>query len=296
MAKSSFRRLRAPLPHIFVVLGLTILIYPFAASWVWDGWIAGRGFYDFAGGAVIHLPIGICALMASLIIGPRADRIWGNPPPTRFGRTLLLGIVLIVAGLFAYNPASMLDALSENGLAGKLLVNGMIAALAGALAVGLLNALFTGEWTRDATLKGILAGLAGIAAGSAWVNPLGAAFIGVAAGLAARLTISAFEVLRIDDRLDTFAIHGIGGTLGTLSAGLFLSGAPSASGLLMGGPSALLFNQFIGVVAIALSSGVTATVLLFLLDAGGLLRWSTGAMARQAARQAYEAAMAEDAG
>src|SRR5690606_32107572 len=118
--------------------------------------------------------------------------------------------------------------------------NAVGAALSGAFAVGLLNALFTGEWGRDATLKGILAGLAGIAAGSAGVNPVGAVIIGGVAGIAARITMSAFEVLRIDDRLDTFAIHGVGGAVGALMVGLFVTGIATESGVLMGGTPSIL--------------------------------------------------------
>lgn len=297
MAKSSFRRLRAPLPHFIVVLGLIALIFPFAASWVWGGgWIAERGFYDFAGSTVVHVQAGFCALMASVIIGPRINRVWGSPPRKRIYRTVLFGLLLTGVGLLAYNPAEVIATLNKAGNLGTLLVNAGAAALFGAVAAGLCGAVFTSEWRGDDALKGALAGLAAVAAGGIWLNVLGAALIGAAAGSAARVTMSAFEVLHIDDRLDTFAIHGIGGALGTLAVGLFLSGAPSESGLLMGGASSLLFDQFIGLVAIAFGSGVAATGLLLLLDTIGWLRWSKGAMARQAAKQAYEAAMAEDGG
>lgn len=297
MSKRTSKRLRAPLPHFVVVLGLTALIFPVAASWVWGGgWIAQRGFYDFAGGAVIHLSAGICALMASIVIGPRGGRVWGSPPRTRLIRTLLIGILLLACGLFAYNPASVLDVITKNGIAGKLLGNGAVAVLFGAGAAGLCNMLLLDEWRWDAVVKGALAGAAAIAAGSAWVDGFGAAVIGAGAGLAARATMSIFEVLRIDDRLDTFAIHGVGGAMGTLAAGLFLTGASAEAGALMGGDLSVLFDQFIGVVAVAFASGVAATALLLLLDAGGWLRWSEYAIARQAARQSYEAAMAEDGG
>lgn len=297
MAKSPTKRIGAPLPHIIVVLGLTALIFPITASWVWNGWIAGRGFYDFGGGTALHLPAGAIALMASIVIGPRAGRVWGNRPPSRLGRTVILGILLTVCGLLAYDPVSTLDTLAKNGLVGKLLINGSIAVLFGAAAAGLCNMLLVEEWRWDATVKGALAGAAGIAAGIVWVDGFGAAVIGAGAGLAARAAISAFEVLHIDDRLDTFAIHGIGGALGTLAAGLFMSGAASATtDLLTGSASAPLFDQFIGVVAIGFGSAVAATAILYLLDNTGWLRLSKGALARQAARQAYEAAMAEDAG
>jgi Amt family ammonium transporter len=288
--KRTSKRIRAPLPHPVVVIGLTALIFPVAASWVWgEGWIAQRGFYDFAGGVVVHLAAGICALMASIITGPRMNRVWGSPPPTRIVRTLLLGVGLTLCGLLLYQPAAMLALLNENGRLGTLLVNAAAAALFGAAASGLTGMVLTGAWRWDAALKGALAGLAAVAAGGIWLNGLAAAVIGTGAGIAARATISAFEVLRIDDRLDTFAIHGIGGALGALAVGLFLTGAPSGAGVLMGGDSTVLFNQFIGGIAIALGSAAASTAVLFALDAAGRLRWSEYAIARQAALQAQMA-------
>ena len=299
MSKPTPKRTRAPLPYPIIVIGLTALIFPVAASWVWgEGWIAQRGFYDFAGGVVVHLPAGICALMASIIIGPRMNRVWGSPPPARVFRTLLLGVGLTLCGLLLYQPAAMLALLNENGRLGVLLLNAAVAALFGAAASGLTGTVLTGGWRWDAALKGALAGLAAVAAGGVWISGLAAAIIGGGAGLAARAAISAFEVLRIDDRLDTFAIHGIGGALGTLAVGLFLTGGPSGVGLLMGGDSSVLFNQFIGGIAIALGSAAASTAVLFALDAAGWLRWSEYAIARQAARQAQlaEAAQPQEAG
>lgn len=299
MSKQTSKRSRAPLPHIVVVLCLTILIFPVAAAWIWGGgWIAQRGFYDFAGSVVVHLPAGICALMASLIIGPRVNRQWGTPPPARIVRTLLLGAALTAAGLLAYQPAAMLSLLNENGHLGVLLLNAVAAALMGAGASGLTDSVLVSEWRWSAALKGALAGLAAVAAGGIWLNVLGAAIIGAGAGLAARVTMSVFEVLRIDDRLDTFAIHGISGVLGTLAVGLFLTGAPSEMGILMGGDSSVLFDQFIGMVAVAFGSGVASTALLLVLDALGWLRWSEYAIARQAAREAQlaESAQPQEAG
>jgi Amt family ammonium transporter len=299
MSKRTSKRLRAPLPHFVVVLGLTALIFPVAAAWIWgEGWIAQRGFYDFAGSVVVHLPSGICALMASLVIGPRVNRQWGSPPPSRIVRTALLGIGLTVCGLLVYQPAAMLALLTENGQLGKLLVNGAAASLFGAGASGLTGMVFIGEWRWDAALKGALTGLAAVAAGGIWLNGLSAAIIGTGAGVAARAVIGAFEVLRIDDRLNTFAIHGVGGVIGALAAGLFLTGAPSGSGILTGGDSSVLFNQFIGTVAIAFGSGVVSIAILFALDTAGWLRWSEYAVARQAARQAQlaENAQPQEAG
>lgn len=291
MSKRTSKRLRAPLPHPLIVSGLTTLIFPVAAAWIWGGgWIAQRGFYDFAGGVVVHLSAGICALLAALVIGPRTNRVWGSPPPTRTVRTMLFGIALTACGLLAYQPSAMLALLNENGRLGTLLANAAAAALLGAGASGLTGALLKGEWHWDSTLKGALAGLAAVAAGGIWLNVFGAAITGAGAGLAARATISAFEILRIDDRLDTFAIHGIGGALGALAVGLFLTGTPSGAGVVMGGDSSVLFNQFIGVVAIAFWSGIVSAAVLFVLDAVGRLRWSDYAVARQA----YEAAVSED--
>ena len=287
MAKRTSKRLRAPLPHLVFVAGLTALIFPVAAGWVWgEGWIAQRGFYDFAGGVVVHLSAGICALMAALVIGPRTNRVWGSPPQTRIVRMLVFGVLLTVGGLLAYQPGAMLALLNENGRLGTLLANAAAAALFGTVASGLTSTDLIGEWRWDAALKGALAGLAAAAAGGIWLNILGAAIIGAGAGLAARVTTSVFEVLQIDDRLDTFAIHGVGGALGAMAVGLFLTGAPSASGMFMGGGSSVLFDQFIGMVAIAFASGVASTAVLFGLDAAGRLRWSEYAIARQAARQA----------
>lgn len=292
MSKRTSKRIRAPLPHLIVVLGLTALIFPVAAAWIWGGgWIAQRGFYDFAGSAVIHLPAGMCALMASLIIGPRVGRIWGSPPRTRIARVVLLGVALTLCGLLAYQPASVLAMLNENGHLGVLVTNMVAAALSGAIASALIGALFTGDWSRDAALKGALAGLAAIAAGGIWLSVLAAAVIGAGAGLAARITMSGFEVLHIDDRLDTFAIHGIGGAVGVLAAGLFLTGTPSGLESALGRDAAELFDQFIGLVAVALTSGIASTAVLLMLDSAGWLRWSEWAMARKAAQQAQ---LAED--
>lgn len=264
------RFLRSPAWTPAVIIAIAFLLYPVIAYWVWGGgWISQRGFYDFGGGATVHLLAGICALMGALVAGPRFNHIWGTATPPLL--TIGLGVALTAFGLFAYHPAGMAEYVSS--VSGTVAINGGAAIVSGALAALMAASFRRDTWQFGAMLSGAVAGAAAISAGWIWMTPLGAAVTGGLAGLTAIGVAHMLNALRVDDSLGIFATHGIGGALGTLLVGVFLTGTPDgAAGILMGGGSGVLTNQFFGLTGIILFVGIVSTSLLYAIKSSGYLR------------------------
>jgi Amt family ammonium transporter len=232
---------------LFSALWLLVVYLP-VAHWVWgDGWAAGLGVLDFAGGNVVHTTAGVSALVAACVIGSRKGFPTQLSPPHSPGLTMA-GAGMLWVGWFGFNGGSALAA--GDGAAMAILAT-HLSASAAALTWMTVEWLRIGKPTSVGIVTGAVAGLATITPASGFVGPGGAILIGIAAGIvcfAAVLIIK--QRFRIDDSLDVFAVHGVGGMLGSLLLAIFALPALGGLGLKMG------WLQQLGVQALAV--GVTA--------------------------------------
>jgi ammonium transporter, Amt family len=255
---------------LFSVLWLLIVYCP-VAHWVWgEGWLQKMGLMDFAGGTVVHLNAGIAALVAALLLGRRR----GFPETAMAPHNMTMavtGACMLWVGWFGFNAGS---ALAADGAAGMAMLVTHIGAAAGSIAWVVC------EWVRYrkpsvlGIVTGMVAGLGTITPASGFVGPLGALAIGAAAGVVCFFATNYMKrALNIDDSLDVFPVHGVGGMLGTLLTGVFVSAAFGGIGYpettTMGGQ---VVTQLIGIAAVGLWSGILTWVLLKLTDALAGLR------------------------
>ncbi len=232
---------------IFVVLWSTLLYVPIA-HWVWnpDGWLRGLGAIDFAGGIVVHVSAGLSALAAALVLGRRKGCItWKahmkaldvKDSASEFKPTnipyVILGAALLWFGWFGFNAGS---ALAANGIAVSALVTTNLAAAAAAISWMFMDWILKGKPSAIGLSVGAVVGLVAITPASGYVNIGSAIIIGLIAGVISNLVANwRAGRSRIDDTLDVFACHGIGGLWGSLATGLFASAAINgASGLFFG--------------------------------------------------------------
>jgi len=242
-----------------------VLVYAPVTHWVWGGgWLQEMGLLDFAGGTVVHVNAGAAALVAALVLGPRRGFPGTAMPPHNLTMTVA-GAAMLWVGWFGFNAGS---ALAANGDAGMAMLVTHISAAAGSLAWMAMEWIRHGKPSVLGIVTGMVAGLGTITPASGFVGPAGALIIGLSAGVICYLATSLFKrVLHIDDSLDVFPVHGVGGILGTLFAGVFvgtLGGAGLAEGMSMGGQ---VWVQFIGVVATFVYCAVLSWILLKLIDA-----------------------------
>ncbi len=213
---------------LFIFLWAT-LVYDPLAHWVWAvdgqgqpaGWLARWGALDFAGGTVVHIAAGASGLAAILLLRKRVGYPEHAMHPNSVVLTLL-GAGILWFGWFGFNGGS---ALGSNGLAAAALTASQVAAAAAALSWSAVEWLHRGKPTALGFASGLVAGLVGVTPASGYVTPLGALAIGVLAGAACYAAVNLKPVLRYDDSLDAFGIHGIGGFLGAVLTGVFCSAA-----------------------------------------------------------------------
>ena len=245
---------------IFAVLWST-LVYSPIAHWVWGGgWLSELGALDFAGGTVVHISSGVSALVAALVIGKR----FGDEPidPHDISMTVL-GAALLWFGWFGFNAGS---ALVSDGLAAVAFVNTNTAAAAAALTWMTLSWIRAGRPSVLGAAIGAVAGLVAITPAAGFVTPMAALLIGVGAGVLCELAVHLKEALGVDDALDVWAVHGIGGTWGAIATGIFaVAAVGGASGLVDGNPGQVL-TQIIAVLATWVYAGVVTFILLKLID------------------------------
>ncbi len=247
---------------------MAALIYPIVVHWVWGtGWLAQRGFLDFAGGTVVHTTGGVLALVGATLLGPRPGRIFGQPPRPHNLTLATLGGMILWLGWYGFNPGSTFGT-GDTGLLGLVTVNTTLAAAGGMIAAMLFAYMRSGNWDISCTLNGALGGLVSVTAGCAFFAPWAAVLTGMIAGIVMVLAIDMMEGLRIDDPVSAFAVHGVCGILGTLAVGLLAQPelTHGAGGLLLGGGLQQIFIQAVGSLTI-IGFVVIASLLMF-----GLLR------------------------
>jgi ammonium transporter, Amt family len=250
---------------LFSLLWLLIVYCPIA-HWVWgDGWLQKRGLMDFAGGTVVHLNAGMAALVCALVLGRRRGFPETAMPPHNM-TMCVTGAAMLWVGWFGFNAGS---ALAADGAAGMAMLVTHIAAATGAFVWMLCEWLKYGKPSALGIVTGMVAGLGTITPASGFVGPIGALIIGGAAGVACFFATNYMKrALNVDDSLDVFPVHGIGGLLGTLLTGILVSATFGGIGypdkVTMGDQ---FMTQLIGVVATAVWSGVITWILLKLVDA-----------------------------
>jgi Amt family ammonium transporter len=253
---------------LFSLLWLTVVYLP-VCHWVWaaDGWLFKKGLLDFAGGTVVHTTCGIAALVCALVLGKRSGFPTAALMPHNMTMTAM-GAGMLWVGWFGFNAGS---ALAANGNAGMALLATHVAASAGALAWMAIEWLRYGKPSVLGVVTGLVAGLATITPASGYVGPGGALVIGfVAGGVCFSATHFMKRALVVDDSLDVFPVHGVGGMTGTLLAGVFastglgaFSGQGYAEGVTMGSQ---LVVQLEGVLSVAAYTAVVTFVLLKAVD------------------------------
>jgi Amt family ammonium transporter len=258
-------RLRFSTFLIFLVAWSTFVYSPIA-HWVWGvgGWLRELGALDFAGGTVVHISSGVSALVAALVVGRRIDYGSGGFEPSN-PTYVILGAALLWFGWFGFNGGS---ALASNGLASNAFMVTQLAAAMAALSWMLLGWAHRGKASSIGAASGAVAGLVAITPASGFVGPQAALVIGGVAGILCYIGVNVRGRLGVDDSLDVWGVHGVGGTWGALATGIFADTAinPAASnGLLLGNPS-LLAVQAAGVAATWAYAGAVTWLLLKLLD------------------------------
>jgi Amt family ammonium transporter len=255
---------------LFSLLWLLVVYCP-VAHWVWgDGWLQKMGLMDFAGGTVVHLNAGMAALVSAIVLGRRRGFPETPMPPHNMTMTVT-GAAMLWCGWFGFNAGS---ALAADGSAGMAMLVTHIGAASGALA------WLVCEWVRFhkpsvlGVVTGMVAGLGTITPASGFVGPMGAIVIGGTAGVVCFFATNYMKrTLNIDDSLDVFPVHGVGGLLGTLLTAVFAAsyfgGGGYPEGQTMGGQ---LTVQLIGILAIGAWSGIATWVVLKIADATTGLR------------------------
>ncbi len=239
----------------------SLLIYSPVAHWVWGGgWLGEMGLMDFAGGTVVHVTAGTAAVVAAMVLGPRRGFPGHVQPPHNMTLTVA-GAAMLWVGWFGFNGGS---ALAANGDAAMALTVTHISAAAGAFTWMLIEWLRYGKPSALGAVTGMVAGLGTITPASGFVGPAGALVIGIAAG-AVCLFATTFmkQKLKIDDTLDVFPVHGVGGALGTILTGVFAS---SALGVFSGQEGISIPSQLgvqaLGVLVVVAYTAVGTWVLL----------------------------------
>jgi ammonium transporter, Amt family len=248
---------------IYTVI-LTGFVYPISGMWKWGGgWLNEMGFYDFAGSIVVHAVGGFAGLAGAIVLGPRIGRFVGGKAQTIPGHSLTfasLGTFILLVGWFGFNPGSQLaihGAANTNAVA-LIATNTLLAACAGSLVSLIVIWFVTGSPKLSMALNGMLGGLVGITANCDSVTNVSALIIGGIAGVLVIAACYLLEMLKIDDTVGAFPVHGVCGVWGGIATGIF-GGHP-------------LGAQITGSLVIPAYAFIVMFILFLILKAVGCLR------------------------
>lgn len=237
---------------------LVALMYPVTGHWIWGaGWLAGLGFWDFAGSTVVHSVGGWAALAGIIVLGPRFGKYDENgairPIPGHNLSLATIGCFILWLGWFGFNPGSTMAAAVNDMSRIALTTNS--AAIAAILTATIASWLLMGKPDLGMTLNGCLAGLVAITAPCAYVSIESSLIIGAIAGVLVVLAVTFFDKIKIDDPVGALSVHLVNGVFGTICVGLFAQDQflpnTTGNGLLFGGGTKLLMAQLTGVGAVA---------------------------------------------
>ena len=241
-----------------------ILIYAPVVHWIWaeGGWLFEMGLRDFAGGLVVHLTAGITALVIAFFLGPRDGFPNSVQPPHNPGLTMM-GACMLWVGWFGFNGGS---ALAANGDAGMAILVTHISAATATIVWIVIEKVKFGKSSLVGAVTGCIAGLASITPASGSVGPMGGLVIGLIAGVVCYYMVNVVkDNFKIDDSLDVFAVHGIGGLLGILLIPFLTSESYGGIGYDEGsGFSDLMTTQIIGAVSVGLFALIGSVILLLI--------------------------------
>ncbi len=265
-------------PYVAFIAIWGLVVYAPVAHWVWGGgWLAGLGALDFAGGTVVHVNAGVAALVAALVLGSRRDyaRTALLPHNVPF---VLLGAGLLWFGWFGFNGGS---ALAADGIAALAFVNTLLAPAAALVVWALLDYFRTGNVTAVGVATAIVVGLVAITPASGFISPGYALVLGAISAVPSYFVLQWRARTRLDDSLDVFAAHGIGGMSGAILTGVFASAAVNgaADGLFFGNP-AQVGIQVVAILAVAVYCGAMTFVILKVIGLVAPLRPSEKEEAR----------------
>ena len=242
---------------VLLISGLwLLLVYVPVCHWVWGGgWLAGMGVLDFAGGLVVHATAGVSALVIALLLGSRRG-FPGELQPPHSPMLTMVGAAMLWVGWYGFNAGS---ALAANGNAGMAMVVTHTSAAAASLTWMAIEWIKFGKPSLVGIVTGMVAGLATITPASGFVGPVGSLVYGILAGLICYFAVSYVKhSLKIDDSLDVFAVHGVGGILGILLVSVFADTAFGGLGLAQG----MTIGKQLGVQAIGTVATVVWSVVL----------------------------------
>jgi Amt family ammonium transporter len=242
-------RMRFKAYTLFVSLWMLGVYVPLA-HWVWGpgGWIAEMGALDFAGGTVVHVSAGVAALVAARFIGRRNAKSQDEPEAAHNVPFVVLGASLLWFGWFGFNAGS---ALAADGIAALAFITTMLSAAAAVATWMLVDIWRTGKPQMTGAAIAAVVGLVAITPAAGFVSPMSALAIGAAGAAASYLAIAMIKRSGVDDTLDVFACHGIGGIVGSILTGVFATTAVNAGGAdgLIAGNVHLLIVQTVSVIA-----------------------------------------------
>ncbi len=242
-----------------------ILVYAPIAHMVWGGgYLGSLGAKDFAGGTVVHINAGIAALVGCLMLGKRIGYGREAMPPHSLTMTMI-GASLLWVGWFGFNVGSEL---AVDGIAGLVLINTQVATAAAVLGWMFIEWMVKGKPSMLGAASGAVAGLVAITPACGFVGPMGAIILGIIAGVVCFWAVTGFKsIFGYDDSLDVFGVHGVGGILGAILTGVFMSkdlgGVGYAEGVAMGGQ---VWTQIIAVLVTVVWSGVVSFILFKIID------------------------------
>jgi Amt family ammonium transporter len=250
----------------FVLFALlwSLLVYSPICHWVWGdgGWLKNMGVLDYAGGTVVHISSGVAALVAALVLGPRVRRESDRFEPHDV-RLTVIGAGILWFGWFGFNGGSALAA--DSHAVNAVMVTNTAAGM-GALTWLTMSWLHKGSPSVIGAVSGAIAGEVGITPASGFVDPSSAIVIGFIAGAVCYGAILLRQRLQIDDALDVWAVHGVGGTLGVLLTGILaVATIGGAKGMIDGNPGQV-GTQLVAIVAVWVFSAVATLIILKVVD------------------------------
>lgn len=251
---------------VYVVI-FCAFMYPLAVNWVWNpnGWLAQRGFNDFAGSAAVHAMGGFAALAGAIVLGPRIGKYNEDGTINAIpGHNLTLsavGAFILWFGWFGFNPGSTLAAVGKWDLIGQVATNTFLASAMGGIATIFYTFLRYRKVDITMVINGVLAGLVAVTAGCNVVSPNSALLIGFVAGTIVDMAVVLVDRMKIDDPVGAIAVHGVNGFFGTIAVGLF----SQKNGLFTTGQSDQFITQFLGVSVISICSFVVTFVVFHIL-------------------------------
>lgn len=253
---------------LFCVLWALLVYFP-VANWVWGGgWLGQMGLIDFAGGTVVHVTAGVAALVTAIVLGKRKDFLTSSTLPHNLTMSFT-GAAMLWVGWFGFNAGS---ALAADGAAGMALLVTHISASMGALSWMIIEWIKFGKPSGLGAITGMVAGLATITPASGSVGPAGALIVGLSGGVICYFATTYLKQnLKIDDSLDVFPVHGVGGIVGTFLAGILVSGELGifsgnglAEGVTMGSQ---VMVQITGILATGAYTAIVTFILLKVVSA-----------------------------